>query len=315
MNEPRKQPASTDQLPRARRVRNWKTHLFWLVPIGAALLAGWFIYYDLISRGPTLHISFDDAQELQPGKSEVRFRGAQIGLVKKILLSKDNKHVEITVSLDGSAKNVARQGSQFWIVRPHLGVEEIKAARTIVSGNYVTVEPGTGKPQTEFNGLSAEPIIEPPGDLNIMLIAEKLGSVKPRTPVFYRGFQVGEVRLVDLGPTSQTVRIMVQIKQHFVPLVRMNSKFWNAGGINFNVSFSGLDISSQSAQTLLSGGIAFATPDVAGQQALPGTSYRLYDKPEEAWLAWAPSISLNPTNDMPQQTGNGPSTANISSRP
>lgn len=306
MSEPRKQPASTGDLPKARTVKNWKTRLFWLVPIGAALLAGWFIYSDLIKRGPTLHIYFDDAQELQPGKSEVRFRGAQIGMVKKIKLTKDNKRVEITVSLDGSAKNVAREGSLFWIVRPHIGVEEIKAPRTIVSGNYVTVEPGNGKPKTQFNGLSAEPIIEPPGDLNIMLIAEKLGSVKPRTPVFYRGFQVGEVRRCDLGPTSQTVSIMVQIREHFVPLVRLDSKFWNAGGINFNVSLSGLDISSQSAQTLISGGIAFATPDMPGQQVPKGTSFRLYDKPEQPWLAWEPSIPLNPTNDAPQQTSTNP---------
>jgi paraquat-inducible protein B len=41
----------------------------------------------------------------------------------------------------------------------------------------------------------------------------------------------------------------------------MNSKFWNAGGINFHLGlFSGAKITAESAQTLISGGIAFATP-------------------------------------------------------
>lgn len=302
MNE-RRHPYNED-LPRARIVRNWKTRLFWLVPIAAALLAGWFIYSDMEKRGPTIHILFDNAQELQAGKSELKYRDAQIGMVKKIELTPDQQHVDITVSLERSAKNIAREGSRFWIVRAHLALEEIRAARTIVSGNYITVDPGNGKEQTRFTGLPQEPILEPPADLTVVLISEKLGSIKPRAPVFYRGVQVGEVRTCELGATSQTVRISLQIQKHYRPLVRLNSKFWNAGGINFSIGLRGADISAQSAETLISGGISFATPDTAEQQAYPGTTFRLYEKPEDAWLSWAPAIPLEQSAAPPLQTTN-----------
>jgi paraquat-inducible protein B len=116
--------------------------------------------------------------------------------------------------------------------------------------------------------------------------------MKPRAPVYYRGVQVGEVAGCELGPHSQTVRILVDIQDRYAPLVRVNSVFWNAGGVDVNVGLSGADISAQSFKTMIAGGIDFATPD-AGQKVAPqGTSFRLYDKPRDEWLAWAPDIEI-----------------------
>ena len=64
------------------------------------------------------------------------------------------------------------------------------------------------------------------------------------------------------------------IDQEYAPLVRMNSIFWNAGGINFHVGlFSGAKITAESAQTLISGGIDFATPPDFQKAATNGTVF------------------------------------------
>ena len=293
MSERHSHPRDFDELPKAKIERNWKTYFIWLVPIAAAALAAWFIYSDLIKSGPTLHIYFDSAAGLQKGKSQLKYRGVEIGDVKDVKLTKDHQKVDVTVALNTSAESVAREGSQFWIVKPEVGAEAIRGLRTIVSGDYITVEPGQGKPQTEFTGLSSEPIVEPKGVLRIKVLSEKVGSLKQRSPVFYRGIQVGEVFSSDLGKASQVIRIVVDIQQHYAPLVRLNSKFWNAGGIHASLSLSGLNISAQSTETLLSGGIAFATPDTTEKEAPSGTSFRLYDKPDDAWLGWSPAIELD----------------------
>src|SRR5690242_2254776 len=115
MSEPRSQPRSFEDLPKARVEKNWKTYLIWLVPIAAAGLAAWFIYSNLFSSGPTLHIYFANAAGLQPGKSQLQYRGAQIGEVTKIGLTKDHRRVDVTVALHRSAESVARAGSRFWI--------------------------------------------------------------------------------------------------------------------------------------------------------------------------------------------------------
>ena len=304
MSESHHQPRSFDDLPKARIEKNWKTYLIWLVPIAALALAGWFIYSNLFTGGPTLHIYFDNAAGLQKGKSSLKYRGADIGNVTKLRLTKDHQRVEVVVELNRSAESVARAGSRFWIVKPEVGVQQITGLRTIVSGDYITVEPGPGDFQDHFDGLADAPVVEPEGMLRIVLLAEKTGSLRARTPVFYRGVQVGEVFNLDLGHESQTIHITVDIRKRYAPLVRMNSKFWSAGGIHANISLSGLNIAAQSLETLVSGGIAFATPDTAEKEAPRGTEFRLYDKPEDAWLGWSPAIELGETNSTANSTPN-----------
>src|SRR5437588_4565246 len=148
MSVPGGKPHSLDELPKAKLERNWKTYFIWLVPLAAATLAGWFIYSNMVKGGPTLHILFEDAAGLQPGKSQLKYRGAEIGEVRDVKLTKDHQRVEVVVALDRAAKSVARDGSRFWIVKPEVGVQEIRGLRTIVSGDYVTVEPGEGPLQT-----------------------------------------------------------------------------------------------------------------------------------------------------------------------
>jgi paraquat-inducible protein B len=307
MSEQRNDPKSFDDLPKAKIERNWKTYFIWVVPVIAAALAGWFIYSNLLQSGPTLHIYFDDAAGLQRGKSQVKYRGAEIGEVKNVRLTKDHRRVDITVSLDAGAESIAHEGSRFWIVKPEVSVEQIRGLRTIVAGDYITVEPGDGPPKTEFDGLPEAPVIEPQGVLRIVLLAERLGSVNKRAPVFYRGVQVGEVFDTDLGHASQTIRITVDIKSRYAELVRLNSKFWNAGGIHANLSLSGINIAAQSAEALLSGGIDFATPDTAEKEAPAGTEFRFYDKPEDAWLGWAPAIELKTNSAVSAASTNNPS--------
>ena len=118
--------------------------------------------------------------------------------------------------------------------------------------------------------------------------------MRQRSPFFYRGLQVGQVFDCQLGHASQTIQITVDVQPRYAPLVRTNSKFWNAGGSHVNLSLSGLNIAAESTEALVSGGISFATPDTLEKKAPPETSFRLYDKPEDAWLGWAPAIELKP---------------------
>ena len=97
--------------------------------------------------------------------------------------------------------------------------------------------------------------------------------------------------------------VHARILENYAPLVRVDSKFWNAGGINAHLGlFSGLDISAQSARTLVSGGLAFATPETYGPQATNGTIFVLNDKEDKAWEDWNPNIPLQgvPAGEKPK---------------
>jgi len=53
-------------------------------------------------------------------------------------------------------------------------------------------------------------------------------------------------------------------------------------------------VRTESLETLIEGGIAFATPDgdKMGNAALPQQTFALFDKAEDEWLQWAPKIPL-----------------------
>jgi paraquat-inducible protein B len=73
----------------------------------------------------------------------------------------------------------------------------------------------------------------------------------------------------------------------------LNSKFWNAGGINIHPGlFNGAIISAESAQTLISGGIEFATPPDLQSAATNGSAFILNEKSSDEWEQWSPAIPL-----------------------
>jgi paraquat-inducible protein B len=67
-------------------------------------------------------------------------------------------------------------------------------------------------------------------------------------------------------------------------LVRKGSHFWNASGVSFELGAQGVQVRLESLQALLSGGIAFDTPDDARAMPVspPGTVFPLYPNPAAA---------------------------------
>jgi paraquat-inducible protein B len=279
-------------LPKAKIEKSRMTWLLWLIPIAAALLCAWYVCRDLIFAGPAITIYFQNAEGLQEQTSLLQYRGVKVGTVETLTLTKDRQSVALKAQLDASAANLAREGSIFWIVRPEVKLGAVTGLRTIVLGNYVTVQPGAGARTNEFRGAENAPIA-PIRALDIELHSAKLDSLQPESPIFYRGIQVGEVLDCRLSEDAREVVVQARIEEEYAPLVRMNSKFWNAGGISFHLGlFSGAKLSAESAQTLVSGGIDFATPTDAQSAVSNGAVFILNEKPEAGWEKWSPPIPL-----------------------
>ena len=89
--------------------------------------------------------------------------------------------------------------------------------------------------------------------------------------------------------------IHILIEPRYAALVRGGSRFWNTSGFGFEFGLiKGATIRTESLETLIQGGIAFATPDgeQMGKPALPQQTFALFDKAEEDWLQWAPKIPI-----------------------
>ena len=280
------------RLPKAKVEKSYLTRLIWLVPIAAGCVCAYFLLHDYVFSGPTITVYFTSADGLQEKNTMLKYLGIKVGEVGALSVAKDGHHVKVEVALDASARSLARQGSKFWIVRPELKLGSISGLGTIISGDYMTVAPGDGPPTNVFLGLEQAPI-EPIPSMDIVLLTHDLDSLQEQSQIFYHGVQVGEVTGYRFDNDASWIEVHARIRQDYAPLVRVDSKFWNAGGINVHAGlFSGLQVSAQSAQTVVAGGIAFATPPVYGPPATNGQVFLLAPNEDNDWKDWNPGIPL-----------------------
>src|SRR5256885_15384877 len=114
------EPKSAANLPKAEIVERKGFSIVWVVPVVAAAIAGWLVYKKVAQAGPLINILFTDGKGLQTDQTAVKYRGVRVGDVRQIWLTEDQQHVQVKVRLDKSAASLARDGSQFWIVRPEI---------------------------------------------------------------------------------------------------------------------------------------------------------------------------------------------------
>lgn len=283
-----------NELPEAVMVKHRRFSLIWIIPIIAAGIGIWLVYKTVIESGIPITITFKDGANIDL-RTLVKYQGVVVGKVNSVKLNNSLDGVILKARLDRSASKLARSGSMFWVVRPKIGFGGISGLETLISGSYIGVKPGAGSPARVFKGVENHPF----GDLNgaklkIIIKSDKLGSLHPGAPVYYREVKVGEVENHELAGNAQSVDIHVNIFRKYAPLVRKNTRFWNASGIGTSISLFGAKMKTESLEAILAGGIAFATPNnkQMGPVIEDGAVFFLYDEPENEWLKWKPDIDL-----------------------
>jgi paraquat-inducible protein B len=248
-------------------------------------------------HGTLVTIKVDRADGLSPG-TPVRFKGLEVGKLESVDLSADMQSVLLKARITQVADRIARVGSQFWVVKPELGLMKTANLETLVTGQYIEVQPAAKNagPQKSFVALAQPPeAARQEAGLSLTLSAARRGSLKEGVPVTYREVTVGKVTGYELGQTADRVLVHILIEPKYAPLVRSGSRFWNTSGFGLDFGlFKGATVRTESLETLVAGGIAFATPEGErmGNPARPQQTFALFDKFEDEWLTWAPKIPL-----------------------
>jgi len=255
----------------------------------AMILGGWLLYKSQTEADIQVLIHFPDGQGLVAGKTEVRYQGIAIGVIKKFKLDSDLKGVTATVSFDQSAEKLLLNSTQFWLVKPQVSLQGISGLDTLLSGNYIGLRLSDehGEPSYEFNALSEPPALgNQDRGLNIRLRAATLGSIQFGSPVHYKQLQVGDIQGYELAEDGQGVLININIHEQYAALVRSNSRFWNSSGLRLKGGLAGVKLETDSLTSLLFGGISFDTPvetkPSATATALTNTVFELHEDYEAA---------------------------------
>lgn len=252
------------------KLRRPRFQLVWLIPVVAALIAGYLGYRTIIERGPLLTLTFDSGDGLSAGQTQLNYKAVGLGTVESIDLARDNSHVIVKVRMTNVGARFLTSHARFWVVRPRFNVSDVSGIETLLSGTYITVDPGLpgGGYQDNFTGLEEPPGVrsDQPGSTYI-LTADRVGSFNSGSPVFYRDVQVGEVLGYDIGDGLGPVKISIFVKAPFDKLVRPDTRFWNTSGVSLGLEGGVLQLQLQSVQALIAGGIVFSVPDAARNEA------------------------------------------------
>jgi len=280
MNETVKPPEDNDEASAVIVEKPGGISLVWLIPLVALGLGLWLAYKTLSEEGPTVTITFLDAGGLEAGKTKVKYKDVEVGVVKTVNLSEDLSKVIVTAQLQKTVESHLGEGTKFWIVEPSIGLGGVSGLDTLLAGHYIGVEFGEGKRTRNFTGLDHAPKIkaDTPGK-RFQLLAESAGSLTEGTPIYFRDIKVGRVVEVVLAKDKGSVQVEIFIDAPFDRMVHDQTHFWQTSAIDLSMGAEGVKFKVGSLLSLLGGGITFETPhlnDPEAKSSEAGKQFLLY---------------------------------------
>jgi paraquat-inducible protein B len=263
----------------ARAKRRWAPQIIWIIPIVAIVVGLGLAYKAVVDHGPTITVAFKSGDGLIAGKTFVKYKEVNIGLVKTVILSEDHQQVIATIKLDKDAADFAREDTRFWIVRPRITASGVSGLSTLLDGPFIAADLGQSTSKVDsFVALEVPPIMTGgnPGR-EFILRAPTLGSHGIGTPIYFRRLNVGQVVAYDLDKDGKNISIKIFIDAPYDQYVTNNTRFWNASGIDVSIGATGIQLQTESLVAVVAGGIAFEAP-----QSPEDNTDRISDQPSKA---------------------------------
>ena len=112
-----------------------------LVYIAAALIGAWLAYTAFSERGPQVTITFKSGEGLTAGKTKVKYKDIEVGMVESVSLAGDLSHVVVTAELTRGAERYLTHNTRFWVERARVSAGQVSGLGTIFSGAYIGMDP------------------------------------------------------------------------------------------------------------------------------------------------------------------------------
>ncbi len=238
----------------------------------------------------------------------IEFKGQKIGVVNAIHLSKHTKQFNIylniakeyaylinasTQFINNTGVNISGSLTDFKVTLPSL--------TDIVSG-VISIETFNinAKPLKSGDHKQLLDVLIHPSDLIVNIVTNNLKSFKKGLPILYRGIPVGKLINYKLSDFADHVILEGVIFDKYSNLVTANTKFWDVSGLEIEAGLlSGVQIKTHSLDTIISGGIAFATPNATDPAVQSNHVFTLEKKFKKSWRHWNPKRPLKVMQKTP----------------
>lgn len=252
----------------------------WLLPILAALIGVGMVANDWRNRGIQIHVVFKTAEGLVAGKTRVKYRDVDIGLVNGIRFGEQRDTIIAAIEIQKEMHDLLKIDSQLWVVKPRIGAGGVSGIGTFLSGAYIELSPGIeDRSKTDFVGLEIPPVTPLNTDgLHLTLESKGGKPLSVGSAVVYRGFNVGQVESFTFDPEIRAASYGIFINAPYDALITSNTIFWNTSGFELTANADGMRFDMGSIETLLAGGVEFDIPSQLslGERVTESRTFDLY---------------------------------------
>lgn len=264
--------------------------IIWVIPLLALLLTATLIWKNNFDHGPVITLNIVAADGIEAGKTLVKFRSVKVGMVKKVELSPDYSSSILTIQMEKNTEKMLHKDSKFWIVKPRIEHTGISGLDTLLSGSYIQMSLGESNVYTDsFTALDKPPVhLSQEKGITFQLLSSSTKRLSVGEAVTFRGFDVGAITDAYFDMDQKKIRYKVFVREPYCELVNNNTKFWVSSGVDVSISTSGLNLNTDSLDSIVSGGVSFEQfmpNEKEIQPAQEGDEFELYTKRDEARIA------------------------------
>lgn len=269
------------------RPSRWPS-LVWAVPVAALIIVAWIGIKALVHNGPEVNVTFPLLGGVKTQHTKVKYHGAVVGHVSDVHIYPIRDTMKVGIRFNSDMEGYLARGTQFWVVGHSFHATSMSSVKTLITGPYIDVEPVKGKTWHKFIGASKPPILKHrQRGKTFVLVTQHIGNIARGSKVYYRHIKVGAILGYHLTSKQGPFHIYAYIETPYAHLVRTTTKFWDASAVHVALGGRGPIIQLQSLPALVSGAVAFRTPE-HGRPVPKGAHFTLYRGQSAAREAPAP---------------------------
>ncbi|KZN58388.1 intermembrane transport protein PqiB [Pseudoalteromonas luteoviolacea] len=257
-----------------------KFSVIWIVPIIAILITGWMLYQHQSNKGHVIFLKMENADGIIAGKTEVKVRSVQVGIVESLRLQIEQNAVIATIRINKHYDSLLTEDAKFWTVKPRVDETGISGLNTLLSGVYIELLPGESDSSASLFTMQDQPaLISPDVDgVRYSLTAANAEVLDVGTGIFFRNYKIGQVESAKFNEKTLEMDYGIFINSPYDELISKNVIFWVNSGVEVDLSTEGIRVSTGSLSKLIKGGISVDYPPAAeaDEIARENTQYKLH---------------------------------------
>ncbi len=199
--------------------------------------------------------------------SKLYYKNIEIGAIKDISLE---GIVKITLNIEHKYKYLFGKNSKIYLQGTSISLDKIENLSSTILGDNLYLIPD------RYNGHKSKYTLDSVNPnhtyykkgLRVQLKAKDSKNLTIGSPIYFKGFEVGEIYNVDLEKNGKYLIFDVFIKEQYANILKTNSKFYKATIIDMDVGVFGAKIKLGSAKSMLNGGIFFTNPEANSQEKI-----------------------------------------------